>query len=142
MSELCAAIPAAIFLNENLERAVDTYLPAGDSLSTTLSSPQFSQALSMFWSALQSGQVAPVIQQFGLGDKAVTAAADGNIDNFVCALETETTSQSNTYDASHNSVPDPDTEDNNTEISEARQQSSKKTENEKKDDDDEGMALH
>ncbi|CAD1472988.1 unnamed protein product [Heterotrigona itama] len=88
-TELTNAIPAAISATENLERAMSPHLPPGDHLCTTLVSPQFSQALSMFWSALQSGQAGPVIRQFGLGPDAVNAAASGNIEEFVTALESE-----------------------------------------------------
>ncbi|XP_014297048.1 proteasomal ubiquitin receptor ADRM1-B isoform X1 [Microplitis demolitor] len=87
--ELTNSIPAAITSSESLERTMSKHLPSGDSLCTTLSSPQFSQALSMFWSALQSGQGAPMVRQFGLGPDAVNAAATGNLEEFVTALETE-----------------------------------------------------
>ena len=43
----------------------------------------------MFWSALQSGQAGPVIRQFGLGSDAVNAAANGNVEEFFTALESE-----------------------------------------------------
>ncbi|XP_015171509.1 PREDICTED: proteasomal ubiquitin receptor ADRM1 isoform X2 [Polistes dominula] len=88
-TELTNAIPTTITSTESLERAISTHLPPGDNLCTTLSSPQFSQALSMFWSALQSGQAGPVIRQFGLGTDAINAAASGNIEEFVTALESE-----------------------------------------------------
>lgn len=89
-SELTSSIPGAISSTENLELEVKEHLPPGDNLCTTLSSPQFSQALSMFWSALQSGQAGPVIRQFGLGTQAVNAATNGNLEEFVSALEFET----------------------------------------------------
>lgn len=88
-TELTNAIPTTITTTESLEHAISTHLPPGDNLCTTLSSPQFSQALSMFWSALQSGQAGPVIRQFGLGTDAINAAASGNIEEFVTALESE-----------------------------------------------------
>ncbi|XP_076222750.1 regulatory particle non-ATPase 13 isoform X1 [Nomia melanderi] len=88
-TELTNAIRTAISASESLEREMSPHLPPGDQLCTTLLSPQFSQALSMFWSALQSGQAGPVIQQFGLGPDAVNAAASGNIEEFVTALESE-----------------------------------------------------
>ncbi|XP_015114342.1 proteasomal ubiquitin receptor ADRM1-like [Diachasma alloeum] len=88
-TELTNTIPAAITATESLERTMSKHLPPGDSLCTTLSSPQFSQALSMFWSALQSGQASPVVRQFGLGADAVNAAATGNLEEFVSALEGE-----------------------------------------------------
>lgn len=89
-TELTNTIPGAITATESLERTMSKHLPPGDSLCTTLSSPQFSQALSMFWSALQSGQAGPVVRQFGLGSDAVNAAATGNLEEFVSALETDT----------------------------------------------------
>ncbi|XP_074109881.1 regulatory particle non-ATPase 13 isoform X1 [Cotesia typhae] len=88
-TELTNSIPAAITSSESLERTMSKHLPSGDNLCTTLSSPQFSQALSMFWSALQSGQGAPMVRQFGLGSDTVNAAATGNLEEFVTALETE-----------------------------------------------------
>ncbi|XP_046427984.1 proteasomal ubiquitin receptor ADRM1 homolog isoform X1 [Neodiprion virginianus] len=88
-SELTSSIPGAIAPTDKLESEMSAHLPVGDSLCTTLSSPQFSQALSMFWSALQSGQAGPVVRQFGLGNEAVAAAATGNLEEFVTALETE-----------------------------------------------------
>ncbi|CAD7088327.1 unnamed protein product [Hermetia illucens] len=43
-------------------------------LKDTISSPQFQQALSLFSSALQSGQLGPVVSQFQLSSEAVAAA--------------------------------------------------------------------
>ncbi|OXU23932.1 hypothetical protein TSAR_009698 [Trichomalopsis sarcophagae] len=146
-SELSSAIPAAISTCESLEELISTYLPAGDSLSTTLSSPQFSQALSLFWSALQSGQAAPVVQQFGLGSEAVNAATTGNIHDFVNALETEALKKSPASDAE--AVDNSDmmntkkSQDESAGKLKSDQPDSKTdTINHKKDnDDDEGMAL-
>lgn len=56
-------------------------------LRETISSPQFQQALSMFSSALQSGQLGPVVSQFQLNDEAVAAATTGDLEQFVKALE-------------------------------------------------------
>lgn len=107
---------------------MNAHLPPGDNLSTTLSSPQFSQALSMFWSALQSGQAGPVIRQFGLGPDAVNAAASGNIEEFVSALESEAKS-------GQGQQAQQGQDDKN------KKQSSSAASPDKKDDDDEGMAL-
>ncbi|KAG8230785.1 hypothetical protein J437_LFUL011349 [Ladona fulva] len=49
------------------------------------------QALGMFSQALQSGQLGPVVQQFGVGDEAVTAAEHGNVEEFVKALQSALT---------------------------------------------------
>lgn len=127
-TELTNAIPAAISTTESLESAMNVHLPPGDNLSTTLSSPQFSQALSMFWSALQSGQAGPVIRQFGLGPDAVNAAASGNIEEFVSALESEAKS-------GQGQQAQQGQDDKN------KKQSPSAASPDKKDDDDEGMAL-
>lgn len=71
-----------------------------EQLAATVSSPQFQQALSLFSTALQSGQLGPLIAQFNLGEECVTAANNGDLEGFVRALEknakqpsTATTSQ-------------------------------------------------
>lgn len=130
-TELTNVIPAAISATESLESAMNVHLPPGDNLCTTLSSPQFSQALSMFWSALQSGQAGPVIRQFGLGPDAVNAAATGNIEEFVSALESETKS-------GQGQAQQQGQDDKNKKQSSS---SSSAASPDKKDDDDEGMAL-
>ncbi|EZA48204.1 hypothetical protein DMN91_012562 [Ooceraea biroi] len=127
-TELTNAIPTAVSATDSLESAMNVHLPPGDNLSTTLSSPQFSQALSMFWSALQSGQAGPVIRQFGLGPDAVSAAASGNIEEFVGAMESEAKS-----DQGQQAQQGQDDEN--------KKQSSSTANPDKKDDDDEGMAL-
>jgi hypothetical protein len=45
------------------------------------------QALSMFSAALQSGQLGPVVQQFEVGTDAVAAANQGDLEQFVRALQ-------------------------------------------------------
>ncbi|CAL1680380.1 unnamed protein product [Lasius platythorax] len=127
-TELTNAIPAAISTTESLESAMNVHLPPGDNLSTTLSSPQFSQALSMFWSALQSGQAGPVIRQFGLGSDAVNAAASGNIEEFVSALESEAKSGQGQQQAQQGQ-------------DDKSKKQSPPAASPDKDDDDEGMAL-
>ena len=61
---------------------VKEFLPAGEEgketsladVSGTVQSPQFKQALSMFCMALSSGQLGPLIREFGLGEEAAGAA--------------------------------------------------------------------
>ncbi|XP_076678923.1 regulatory particle non-ATPase 13 isoform X2 [Andrena cerasifolii] len=78
-------------------------------------------------SVVQSGQAGPVIRQFGLGSDAVNAAANGNVEEFFTALESEAkTGQEQTQQGQ---------EDKNT------KQASPTSSPDKKDDDDEGMAL-
>lgn len=66
---------------------IETNENAKTQLKETISSPQFQQALSMFSSALQSGQLGPVVSQFSLNDEAVAAANTGDLEQFVKALE-------------------------------------------------------
>lgn len=67
--------------------------PTQEQLKSTLQSPQFQQALSMFSTALQSGQLGPVVSQFEMGPEAVNAANSGNMEEFVKALQSATISQ-------------------------------------------------
>ena len=53
----------------------------------TLHSPQFKQALGMFSSGLQTGQLAPLIREFNLGDAAIEAATKGDMEAFVKAIQ-------------------------------------------------------
>ena len=59
----------------------------GEEIRGTVSSPQFQQALSLFSSAFQSAQLAPLIREFDLGDEAVAAATAGDMEAFVKALQ-------------------------------------------------------
>merc|ERR1712243_473825 len=76
---------------------VKEFLPAGEEgkevtlsdLSGTVQSPQFQQAVSMFSMALSSGQLGPLIKEFGLGDDAAAAAAQGDMEAFVKALQSK-----------------------------------------------------
>lgn len=45
------------------------------------------QAVSQFSSALESGQLGPVVSQLAVNPEAVAAAASGNMQDFVKALE-------------------------------------------------------
>lgn len=53
----------------------------------TVQSPQFRQALDAFSAAVQSGQLGPVIQQFGLSEECVAAANNGSLEGFCRALQ-------------------------------------------------------
>ncbi|KAK9504779.1 hypothetical protein O3M35_008967 [Rhynocoris fuscipes] len=85
----------AVLNNPEFVREVQRHLPPvnadgssqQDLLKSTLSSPQFQQAVSMFSTALQSGQLGPVISQFDVGNEAVSAANQGNMEEFVRALQ-------------------------------------------------------
>ncbi|XP_073992899.1 regulatory particle non-ATPase 13 [Rhodnius prolixus] len=85
----------AVLNNPEFVREVQRHLPPvsangssqQDLLRSTLASPQFQQAVSMFSTALQSGQLGPVMSQFDVGPDAVSAANQGNMEEFVRALQ-------------------------------------------------------
>ena len=68
---------------------VDQDAPEGvsEQLQSTARTPQFNQSLSMFSAALASGQMGPLMTQFGMSNDVAAAAATGNIEEFVKALE-------------------------------------------------------
>lgn len=85
-----------ILTNPEFMRQLRDFLPPSDQTSDgdtaalvrdTVQSPQFAQALSVFSAALQSGQLGPLIQQFGLGTEAVEAAQKGDMEAFISALQ-------------------------------------------------------
>lgn len=63
------------------------------------------QAVSQFSSALESGQLGPVVSQLAVNPEAVAAAAQGNMQEFVKALE-KNASDGNASDASGNKKDD------------------------------------
>merc|ERR1712240_840950 len=83
--------------NQEFLDKVKEFLPAGEEgkevtlsdLSGTVQSPQFQQAVSMFSMALSSGQLGPLIKEFGLGEEAAAAASKGDMGAFVKALQKE-----------------------------------------------------
>jgi len=83
-----------LMADKEVQNRLKPFLPAVENLPTskdelreTLQSPQFKQALSIFSAALQSGQLAPLMQQFKLSQPAVDAAAKGDVVGFVKALQ-------------------------------------------------------
>lgn len=83
-----------ILANKEVQERLTKFLPEGqelpkseEELRNTISSPQFQQALNSFGSALQSGQLGPLMTQFGLGEDVANAAAQGDLDAFVKAMQ-------------------------------------------------------
>ena len=67
-----------------VQERLKPFLPQGESLKSTeeelretIHSPSFRQAMSSFSSALASGQLAPLLAQFGLPEEAQNAAGKG-----------------------------------------------------------------
>uniref|UniRef100_A0A3B5R365 ADRM1 26S proteasome ubiquitin receptor n=1 Tax=Xiphophorus maculatus TaxID=8083 RepID=A0A3B5R365_XIPMA len=84
---------APILTNPEVQQRLLPFLPSGESLpqsaeeiQTTLNSPQFQQSMSMFSSALASGQLGPLMNQFGLSAEAVDAANRG-VEAFARAMQ-------------------------------------------------------
>uniref|UniRef100_A0A673MFH1 Proteasomal ubiquitin receptor ADRM1-like n=1 Tax=Sinocyclocheilus rhinocerous TaxID=307959 RepID=A0A673MFH1_9TELE len=93
-SVLTPEVMAPILANAEVQQRLLPYLPSGESLpqsteelQNTLTSPQFQQAMSMFSSALASGQLGPLMNQFGLPTEAVEAANKGDVEAFAKAME-------------------------------------------------------
>jgi hypothetical protein len=84
----------------------------------------------MFSAALQSGQLGPVVQQFEVGAEAVDAANQGNMEEFVKALQKASINKED-----ENKQPGGD------EKRKKKDESSKKDDDEDDDDDDEVMSL-
>ncbi|XP_070823722.1 proteasomal ubiquitin receptor ADRM1 isoform X1 [Chaetodon trifascialis] len=85
---------APILTNAEVQQRLLPFLPSGESLlqsteeiQNTLNSPQFQQAMSMFSSALASGQLGPLLSQFGLPTEAVDAANRGDVEAFARAMQ-------------------------------------------------------
>ncbi|KAM3872522.1 proteasomal ubiquitin receptor ADRM1 [Diretmus argenteus] len=85
---------APILANAEVQKRLLPFLPSGESLlqspeeiQNTLTSPQFQQSMSMFSSALASGQLGPLMSQFGLPAEAVDAANKGDVEAFAKAME-------------------------------------------------------
>ncbi|XP_071542540.1 proteasomal ubiquitin receptor ADRM1 isoform X2 [Panulirus ornatus] len=92
-SAMTAEALQPILTNEEFVNQLRPYLPATseelpptEQLRGTVTSPQFQQAVSLFSSALQSGQLGPLINQFGLGEDAVLAASSCDMEAFIKAL--------------------------------------------------------
>ncbi|CAH1776077.1 unnamed protein product [Owenia fusiformis] len=85
-----------ILANPEVQERLVPFLPEGESLpktegelKATVKSPQFQQALGVFSQALASGQLGPLMKQFGLGDDAANAAAAGDVEAFVKAMQAQ-----------------------------------------------------
>uniref|UniRef100_A0A8C6QCH1 Proteasomal ubiquitin receptor ADRM1 n=1 Tax=Nannospalax galili TaxID=1026970 RepID=A0A8C6QCH1_NANGA len=99
-SVLTPEIMAPILANADVQERLLPYLPSGESLpqtadeiQNTLTSPQFQQALGMFSAALASGQLGPLMCQFGLPAEAVEAANKGDVEAFAKAMQNNAKSE-------------------------------------------------
>uniref|UniRef100_H2ZCZ9 Uncharacterized protein n=1 Tax=Ciona savignyi TaxID=51511 RepID=H2ZCZ9_CIOSA len=77
-----------------VQERLKPFLPEGQEFSSTeqelrdtVRSPQLRQAISSFGSALASGQLAPLLAQFGLPEAAQAAASKGDVEGFAKAMQ-------------------------------------------------------
>lgn len=88
---------ASLLSDEQFLRQIEPHLPQVGATDASLSkqmgdtvrSSQFRSSLSQFCVALQSGQLGPLMSQFGLNQACVDAANLGNLEAFVRALEAQ-----------------------------------------------------
>lgn len=73
-------------------------LPA--QVTATIESVQFKSALGTFNSALQSGLLGPLVQQFNLSEACVKAANEGSLEEFVKAMEAQSSKAKKPTEAS------------------------------------------
>ncbi|CBY16436.1 unnamed protein product [Oikopleura dioica] len=80
--------------DEKVREALAAHLPEDATiakteaeLKETIHSPQFKQATQAFSHALSTGQLGPVLKQFGINDAACLAAAKGDVAAFAKAME-------------------------------------------------------
>ncbi|XP_028406059.1 proteasomal ubiquitin receptor ADRM1-B-like [Dendronephthya gigantea] len=85
---------APMLSNPEIRNQLIPFLPAGEDLPQdesqllqTLQSPHFQQSLQAFSTALQSGQLGPIMSQFQLPDSAVQAFTRGDVTEVAQALQ-------------------------------------------------------
>lgn len=82
--------------NKEVQERLNQYMPKDEKISqnaaelrSAIGSPQYQQAVQAFQEALESGQLAPVLGQFKLPEKAIQAASTGNVKAFAEAMEAD-----------------------------------------------------
>ncbi|KAK5648423.1 hypothetical protein RI129_003315 [Pyrocoelia pectoralis] len=118
---------SGLLSNTDAINQLENHLPAiggttEDQLRSTLASPQFQQAVQQFSSALESGQLGPIVSHLSVNPDAVAAASHGNMADFVKALEKSGSDESSSKD-------------------EKKEDKNKRKNGDDEDDDDEGMQL-
>ncbi|XP_067904541.1 proteasomal ubiquitin receptor ADRM1 isoform X2 [Heterodontus francisci] len=123
-SVLTPEIMAPILANSEVQERLLPYLPTGESLpqpaeeiQNTLTSPQFQQAMSMFSAALASGQLGPLMSQFGLPAEAVEAAGKGDVEGFAKAMQQNSASSKTKVDEKEDDSESKDKKDEEEDMS-------------------------
>lgn len=110
---------AHLLSDEQFLRQIEPHLPQVESSGVPLltqfvdsvRSSQFRSSLSQFCVALQSGQLGPLMSQFGLNQACVDAANLGNLEAFVRALEAQMGANSPTTQSSGGGQQQPPSSD-------------------------------
>merc|ERR1711976_319588 len=128
-----------ILANKEVQDRLNKHMPkdekigqSKEELRAAIGSPQYQQAVQAFQEALESGQLAPVLQQFNLPEEAIKAAAGGNMKAFAEAMEKSKKKEEKS-----------ETEDSKNETSTptAKKDDDDKKDEKTKDDEDEKMAV-
>merc|ERR1712173_489100 len=119
--------------NKEVQERLNKHMPKDEKIKETkeelraaVGSPQYQQAVQAFQEALESGQLAPVLQQFNLPENAIKAAASGDMKAFAEAMEG---SKKKDNEKNELSTPKP------------KEEEKKDDKKENKDDEDEKMAV-
>merc|ERR1712178_401687 len=115
-------------LNKHMPK--DEKIKNKEELRAAVGSPQYQQAVQAFQEALESGQLAPVLQQFNLPEAAIKAAASGDMKAFAEAMEGENKKSSETDSKADQNASTP-----------VAKREEKTDEKDNKDDEDEKMAV-
>merc|ERR1711972_1165635 len=126
--------------NKEVQERLNKHMPKDEKIKETkeelraaVGSPQYQQAVQAFQEALESGQLAPVLQQFNLPENAIKAAAGGDMKAFAEAMEGANKKKSEN-DKNESSTPKPKEEAE-------KKDDKKEDEKDNKDDEDEKMAV-
>jgi len=92
----------------------DVPTPAENVIST-IQSPQFKSSLKSFSQSFVSGDLGPVVSQFNLGDAAVEAAREGDLEALAAAMQNKPKGQDDKPPASKDDVKDSSKPDDDAE---------------------------
>lgn len=125
--------------NKEVQERLNEHMPKDEKIKETkeelraaVGSPQYQQAVQAFQEALESGQLAPVLQQFNLPESAIKAAASGDMKAFAEAMES---SSKKDDDKSKN------VSELSTPVAGKKEEETKKEKSNDDDDEDDKMAV-
>ncbi|VDD95463.1 unnamed protein product [Enterobius vermicularis] len=102
-------------LMPHLPKQDPIYTPQQE-LEQTVRTPQFRQAVDVFGHAFQTGQLAPVLSQFGMPPEVTTAAQSGDLVNFAQKLTEAETQKKTGESAGSSDAPCPQSQPSSSEV--------------------------